>query len=260
LAEFQIETDEGDDGTAIKLAGELDSATAATVLEHFDRLSASGRAPLVLDLAALEFIDSAGLRSIIMIEQLASRRGVALSVVPPAPPLLELLDVTGLTERLSLATGVAEQLRHERFLERVEFALDRNPSAPRRARGELRRTFERSLGEMDLATGLLLTSELVTNAVLHPDDSEDGLIEVRITSYPDRLRVEVSDRGQGFDPDDRPERPPELGGRGLMVVDRLAARWGTAERSEGEERRFSVWYELDTGSARSESRSDAEVG
>lgn len=245
MAEFQIETEEGAAATSITLRGELDSATAAAVLDQFDSVSSSRRTPVVLDLADLAFIDSAGLRSIIMIQQLASQRDVALTVVPPPEPLLELLDVTGLTEHLVLSPGVAEQLRRERFLERMQVALPRAPNAPQRARSELRRAFAQSLGAMDLATVLLLTSELVTNAVLHPDAGEQDTIELQITSYPHRLRVEVSDRGRGFDPCELPADPPEIGGRGLMVVDRLSARWGTATDLGDGRQLFSVWYELD---------------
>jgi hypothetical protein len=66
------------------------------------------------------------------------------------------------------------------------------------------------------------------------------------------MRCEISDRGPGFDPDSVAGRVRESGGRGLMLVDALAARWGTerptAERegdAEGEDL-FCVWFELES--------------
>lgn len=88
-----------------------------------------------------------------------------------------------------------------------------------------------------------LSSELVTNAVLHPTPGDDQPTEFRISSYPDRVFVEVIDAG----PDStltpsQSARKPESDGRGLRVVDRLTSRWGIRPRPDGG--RFCVWYEL----------------
>src|SRR5256885_2322567 len=57
-----------------------------------------------------------------------------------------------------------------------------------------------------------------------------------------RLRVEVRDAAAG-----RPERRDpsfdDLSGRGLLIVDELADRWGVDEAPPGK----SVWFELDAG-------------
>ena len=42
-------------------------------------------------------------------------------------------------------------------------------------------------------------------------------------------------------PELRPAGPDETGGRGLMVVDNLASRWGAAVEELGK----AVWFELD---------------
>lgn len=260
MAEFQIETEEGEHGTSIRLSGELDSATADAVLDRVERAVAADPPRVILDLAALTFIDSAGLRAIIMLERLARERNVTTLVIPPPAPLLELLEVTGLTDRLSLADEVKEKLQEERFLERIELELPREPTAPRQARDELRRALEARVAEMDLATAVLLASELVTNAVLHPDSDPRHPIGIQIISYADRLRVEIADTGSGFDPGHIPERPPDIGGRGLMVVDRLASRWGAARSAQDGQPRFCVWYELDNEARESSQATEAGVG
>ncbi|MFJ8434139.1 ATP-binding protein [Kitasatospora sp. NPDC094019] len=80
----------------------------------------------------------------------------------------------------------------------------------------------------------LLLGELVTNAVRHSDAPPDRLIEVRFAVAPaDRLRLEVHDAGGGR-PVLRPDVDPEEEcGRGLLLVDELAERWGCCPRAGG---------------------------
>jgi anti-anti-sigma factor len=252
VPDFQINTKDAEEEATLKLSGELDGATADAVVAAFTRVLGAGRKAVRLDLHQVSFIDSAGLRAIIVIQQVAAEQDVSLAVVPPPAPLLELLEITGLTERLVLASEPGEPSAEQRYLERVDLELPRDPSAPGRARAELRQAIERRFGELETATAVLLASELVTNAVIHPAPGNDQPIAFRISAYPNRVLVEVIDSGPGFDPDRLPERAPkpESGGRGLMVVDRLASRWGIRPSSEGDGR-FCVWYELEPESLQS---------
>lgn len=85
-------------------------------------------------------------------------------------------------------------------------------------------------------TAALLTSEVVTNALLHGQG-------------PVRLRVDLGDRwmrvGVGDDATGRPHLPDQQdgaeGGRGMLIVDGLAAHWGV----EDDERGKVVWFELE---------------
>ena len=249
MPDFQIDTETGDAAATLKLTGELDGATSDSVVAEFDRHLRAGRKAITMDLAGVTFIDSAGLRAIIRIQRRATQQSAELTVIPPPAPLLELLEITGLTERLVIASDGGPE-SEQRYLERIDLELPRDPKAPGLARAELRQALGRRLGDMEIATAVLLASELVTNAVLHPAPAGDQPIELRISAYPDGVRIEVIDSGPGFDPDSLAERArePESGGRGLMVVDRLASRWGIQPRSEGDAR-FCVWYELAGGGA-----------
>lgn len=245
MPDFQIDTEGGDASATVKLTGELDGASADALSVEFDRLLAAGGRTITLDLSAVSFIDSAGLRAIIQIQQLGLERNT-LTVLPPPAPLLELLDVTGLAERLHFTHDAGSTTSEHRYLERIDMRLPRDPSAPGLARAELRQAVEARLGEAELGAAVLLASELVTNAVLHASQDNDDPIEFRISSYPDRVRIDVIDAGPGFDPNaiEQGPRKPESGGRGLLVVDRLATRWGIRPGPEGDER-FCVWYELE---------------
>ncbi|MGX1514262.1 ATP-binding protein [Streptomyces collinus] len=88
----------------------------------------------------------------------------------------------------------------------------------------------------------LVLSELVTNALRVPVPS-DRQVGVRIArSLKDGvLRLEVSDAGPGR-PEVRAPGDDEIGGRGLLLVEALAQRWGVYERTGGVGK--TVWAEL----------------
>lgn len=82
----------------------------------------------------------------------------------------------------------------------------------------------------------LMVSELATNAICHAGVG----FEVRIERRRSGVRVEVQDTGSG-DPHLRNPRPEDDHGRGLRIVDMLAARWGV---EPGRRAGKTVWFEL----------------
>jgi anti-sigma regulatory factor (Ser/Thr protein kinase) len=113
--------------------------------------------------------------------------------------------------------------------------LPRAPDAPGIARRRLARSFGDALDPRQLQTARLLTSELVTNALLHGA----GSITLRARLDADRLRVEVIDEGDGLDPAGPRRDSDGVGGYGLLIVDSEASRWGTSARTT------HVWFELE---------------
>lgn len=246
-AEFQIRVEPGQqpDTRRIVIAGELDSATCGQLAGEFEReLAGSRLAKLVLDLSGLTFVDSAGTRMLILLQRQAGDRGTEVEVVPAPEDVTALLRVSGLIDRLNLVDTPDDATEPGEFLERIDSELAREPTAPARARSEVRQVLETVLDESDLATVVLLTSELVTNAVIHPRNSDDRRVGFRMTIYPDRIRVLVDDPGEGFDPA-TPVHPNENGGRGLMLVDRASARWGAGRVVTARGDRFGVWFDIE---------------
>jgi anti-sigma B factor antagonist len=247
LPNFRIDTVRTGTSITLELEGELDSDTCPQLLERFDQALAAGAArEIVLDLSRVSFVDSAGMRAIILIERAAGERELGLSIRPPTGPVIDLFEITGIGERVALAPRDDDMPREGSFVERIELELPREPGAPARARAELREAVSGRVAESDRGTLTLLTSELVTNAVIHPGEDAGGSVGLRIIVAGDRVRVEVSDAGPGFDTANLRPRPRGAGGHGLFVVDGLASRWGTKRIGAPDAKRFCVWFELDT--------------
>jgi anti-sigma regulatory factor (Ser/Thr protein kinase) len=123
--------------------------------------------------------------------------------------------------------------------ERIE--LPALPESVARARAFVLDVTQRGRFTGDLGAVQLLTSELVSNAILHVG----APFEMVVDSSGGSVRVDVIDaRGEDVprlqDPD-----PHDIGGRGLKMVDQVATNWGVLE---GPEDRRTVWFSFeDTG-------------
>ena len=106
------------------------------------------------------------------------------------------------------------------------------------ARKFLRRTLDNwDVDEETADTAVLCLSELVTNAVIH---SHAGCL-VRVRLDQGVLRTTVRDHGTaGAASEVQLEDPLRVHGRGLLVVEALATRWGYELDTEG----TTVWFEL----------------
>ncbi|HUZ26805.1 MAG TPA: ATP-binding protein [Streptosporangiaceae bacterium] len=108
----------------------------------------------------------------------------------------------------------------------------------------------RALADCPAVTDVvLLTSELATNAVQHSASGRGGIFAVAISHAPGRVRVTVTDGGSASLPVMAAADELSTSGRGLILVDCLALRWGytgPAElaRAEGAPAQATVWFEL----------------
>ena len=83
---------------------------------------------------------------------------------------------------------------------------------------------------------VLLTDELVTNAVVHAHSS----LRLQLRGTPAFLRVAVTDESPRL-PAPRNQEPLAEGGRGLRLVELLASRWGVDPLPLGKR----IWFEVD---------------
>jgi PAS domain S-box-containing protein len=104
-----------------------------------------------------------------------------------------------------------------------------------RARALLRRALTGHEREDALDPAQLAVSEIVTNALVHAGTS----MRLRILLAPQGLRVELAD-GSHRMPTRRDYGPAAGTGRGLLLVEELATRWGAYPLDEGK----IVWFEI----------------
>ncbi|WP_239065092.1 MULTISPECIES: ATP-binding protein [unclassified Streptomyces] len=130
-------------------------------------------------------------------------------------------------------TGEQTRLLRKQLLRRVESAdLTAVPEVRHALRELLSHWRERESAEV----AELLTSELVTNALVH---TEHGAV-VKATVADSRLRVEVRDFIDAPPTPNAPTQDDGTHGRGLVLVDGLADAWGVLTQGLGK----MVWFEL----------------
>ncbi|MFJ4096110.1 ATP-binding protein [Kitasatospora sp. NPDC089913] len=109
--------------------------------------------------------------------------------------------------------------------------LPRSRRSPAEARRRLERLLDGAVdGERFIDTGLLLVTELVTNAVLHATP-RDNRVLLELSVDPVRLRIEVHDARADGVPEVRAAGRDDESGRGLMLVKSLSEKWGCCPRA-----------------------------
>ncbi len=122
-----------------------------------------------------------------------------------------------------------------RPLDQLRVRLVPGPTTPRVARTAVWRALAGADPDV-IERAMLLTSELVTNGVVHA--ATPLVLTLRVDNSVLHVEVEDGDR--------TPARPvPEeqsgpQGGFGLHIVERLASAWGCARRGDGK----VVWFEM----------------
>lgn len=118
----------------------------------------------------------------------------------------------------------------------AEVDLPRSAESVAAARRFVETTMREWRLEPLLDDALMVTSELVTNAITHADSS----CRIRLSVSATTLRIDVLDGGSGT-PEPRPASETEEHGRGLHMVDAVASAWGLEEVPG---RGKLVWAEL----------------
>src|SRR5690606_13626212 len=125
------------------------------------------------------------------------------------------------------------------LIRRVRLPADRR--TPAAARAIVRSVLTEARLTDLLDETLLLTTELSTNSVLHAGTD----LELEIATDPGGVTVVVRDHALGTvqmrTPAEGEDANAEEGGRGLLLVDRFATRWGTTQHADGK----GVWFRLD---------------
>ena len=103
------------------------------------------------------------------------------------------------------------------------------------ARRDLRALLSGAVPDEEVEVAVLLVSELASNAVRHARSP----FTVSAVHHASTVRVEVEDASAQLPEVQRPS-PDATTGRGMLLVDALAATWGSESTAGGKR----VWFEL----------------
>lgn len=143
---------------------------------------------------------------------------------------------TDLTDDVALL--VCDVVGTRQLRESATMRLPASPDAISRARAFTREALVRWSCEHAVDDAALLVSEMVTNAIRHTD----GKAVLALRREVGRVRISVTDtETRPPAPNLRPE-PTATSGRGMHLVDALAAAWGVEPTGSGK----TVWAEITT--------------
>jgi anti-anti-sigma factor len=99
---LEVSTERHPGQTRVALSGELDIASADSLEQQLAAAEVDSPAILVLDLRRLEFIDSTGLRALVVADERARSQGRRLALVCGPNAVARILEVTRLDQRLEV--------------------------------------------------------------------------------------------------------------------------------------------------------------
>ena len=120
----------------------------------------------------------------------------------------------------------------------TRMALEPSAQTGSLARRALRQLLDRAaVDEETRETAVLLANELVTNAVEH----SNGSAYLDAAVQPRAIRLAVTDSSTVVPRPNTGVGDLDERGRGLLLIDALASRWGVQSQPDGK----TVWCELD---------------
>lgn len=90
----------------IKLTGKLDAAGTRDIESVFAEHCSGDHAWVVVDLADVEFVTSAGIRLLTLTAKSITQRGGQIILVKPVPGVQHILDLTGIPEIIPIYSSI----------------------------------------------------------------------------------------------------------------------------------------------------------
>ena len=89
-------------GDLVSLSGRIVMANAAELRENIRRIIAKGSGRMLLDLSAVDFIDSSGLSVLISAHEMACEKNGFVMLSSPGPKIRALIELTRLHEMFEI--------------------------------------------------------------------------------------------------------------------------------------------------------------
>jgi anti-anti-sigma factor len=222
----------------VTFTGRIDLFSASAVQRTLLKDLAEQPDALICDLSAVDHLDPVCATVFATVVSHSASRWPATSfaLCGAQPQVAEILGRLQVPDFLPLYATVDEALdalvARPPYL-RDELLLAPSPTAPAAARVFVRETcryWELALpGSTVVERAVLLADELVTNAVVHAQSE----LRLRLELRGDRLHIAVRDGGARLLRLVTAPDPEAQGGRGLWLVEQLAAGWGVDRHPGG---------------------------
>lgn len=194
-----------------RVRGDLDVVTTAEVQEALSEALERGCQNVVLDLSGVQYVDSSCMALIVWLDRMLEPRGGKLVLAGANRDVSRVLELSGL---LKLAPVISTAADEEEALSSVEL-----PDADGAPKWEEHMSFRADTKELAAARAAVVSlleglgipestlfdirvavGEALANAMRHgsPGGSSDT-VAVAVEAYDDRVAIEVSDQGCGFD-------------------------------------------------------------
>ena len=99
----QFTSERREDALVVHVRGEIDHHSAVAVRTELDAKIAEERPPrVILELSAVDFMDSSGLGLIMGRYALIKRYGGTLAVLDPSPAVVKIMKLAGMERRVSI--------------------------------------------------------------------------------------------------------------------------------------------------------------
>lgn len=104
--QFNVAVESNPGSYTVALSGELDIATADQLTAALDGVSPAAGERLVIDLTAVSFMDSTGLRVLIAANNAANEGGYDLFIVTGDSPAKRVLELTRMDEHMQVVASI----------------------------------------------------------------------------------------------------------------------------------------------------------
>lgn len=112
MSRFGFESSQDGSHVLVALQGELDLPATAELEPELDRVAGEpGLEVLTLDLRGLEFLDSSGLRLVVVVERRLRDAGRRLVLVRGPQPVQRVFEITRMTDRLEFVDTPEQVVR-----------------------------------------------------------------------------------------------------------------------------------------------------
>jgi anti-anti-sigma factor len=220
----------------VPVEGDIDIATVPALRHHLDKLIDGGCQRIILDMAQTTYIDSTGMALILTTSRSLRSRGGLLSLSNVTQPVMHSLAISRLcdfipcTQARPVHGDVIPLPSDSMPVSRVTVPVRRDRLAE--ARKRLTQVLDTlPFSSEEVFDTVLAAGEAMGNAVDHTDGAN---VFMTICVYSDRVVVEVTDTGAGFELADDEDVPTYLErGRGIKIARMLADKVEIRRRSVG---------------------------